>query len=129
MEMLFHYTSPEGLIGIVKERCLWATSAFYLNDSQELLGGIEIARKQLESIADESASQDQRARINWLLHDIRNVGTVQSKAAFICSLSSERDLLSQWRAYCRGGGFSIGFPADQLRDIAAAQQFSLNECI
>jgi hypothetical protein len=127
-ERLFHYTTPDGLIGIVRDNSLWATSAFYLNDSQELIGGIEIARKQLEAFK-QSADMEQKNRIDWLLNDIRSVGTVRSKAAFVCSLSSEHDLLSQWRAYCCGGGFSIGFPVDQFREAIGAQDFSLNECI
>lgn len=127
-ELLFHYTTPDGLIGIVSNNALWATSVFYLNDSQELIGGINIARKHLNDLRANS-TDEQDARIAWLLHDTRNVGTAQSKAVYVCSLSSEPDRLSQWRAYCRGGGFSIGFPADQLRDAAESQQFTLNECV
>jgi hypothetical protein len=128
-ERLYHYTTPEGLIGIVKNNCLWATSVFYLNDAQELIGGVQIARKHLEAIRDNSTGKDEKARVEWLLNDVRNVGTAQSMDAFVCSLTSAPDLLSQWRAYCRGGGFSIGFPADQLRDAVAQHKFSLNECV
>jgi len=125
--MLFHYTSAEGLIGIVRDKCLWATSAFYLNDSQELLGGIELARSQLQELR-KDANTAERDRIDWLLHDIRLLGTAQSMDAYVCSLSTEPDLLSQWRAYCRGGGFAIGFPVDHLRDHVAKKKFALREC-
>ncbi len=128
-EKIFHYTTPDGLIGIVSKNCLWATSVFYLNDSHEMIGGIQIARKQLETLRINSADKDQANRIEWLLNDTRRVGTVQSMTAYVCSLSSKEDQLSQWRAYCRGGGFSIGFPADQLREAVAAQSFSLDECV
>jgi len=127
--MLYHYTTPDALIGIIKNSCLWATSVFYLNDAHELIHGIEIARRQLERLRASSSAQNEKSRVDWLLGDIRNVGTARSKAAFVCSFSPERDLLSQWRAYCRGGGFSIGFPSDQLAQAVAAQGFSLNECI
>ena len=33
---LYHYTSLEGLRGIVDSRTLWATDIRYLNDAQEL---------------------------------------------------------------------------------------------
>jgi hypothetical protein len=86
-EMLFHYTTPDGLIGIVRDNCLWASSVFYLNDAQELIGGIEIARQQLEALRNNSADNNEGNRIDWLLNDIRNVGTVRSKAAFVCGSS------------------------------------------
>lgn len=46
-----------------------------------------------------------------------------------CSLSAESDLLSQWRAYCPGGGFSIGFPEDQLREAVIPHDFALAPCV
>jgi len=128
-EWLFQYTSPDGLIGIVSNKCLWASNAFYLNDAHELSGGMNIAGKQLEALCHNSADANERNRIEWLLNDIRHMGTVRSKAAFVCSFSTEKDLLSQWRGYCRGGGFSIGFPVDQLRKTIATQGFSLSECV
>ncbi|MGY4497915.1 hypothetical protein ACVWYH_001846 [Bradyrhizobium sp. GM24.11] len=44
---------------------------------------------------------------------------------FVGSLTSEGDLLSQWRGYNRGQGFSIGFSADWLLQNAAAQDFDI----
>jgi len=32
---LFHYTTAHGLLGIIKDRCLFATHASFLNDSSE----------------------------------------------------------------------------------------------
>src|SRR5664279_3168950 len=34
--ILYPYTSKEGLLGILKDKCLRCTSIFYLNDSTEL---------------------------------------------------------------------------------------------
>ncbi len=128
-DKLFHYTTADGLIGIIKDWSLWATNAFYLNDSQEVIGGVEIARRILKELRASSQQKDQADRIDWLLNDTRNVGTVRSKPAYVCCLSSERDQLSQWRAYCRGGGFAIEFPTVYLREALAEQGFSLDECI
>jgi hypothetical protein len=33
---LYHYTSIEGLMGILTNRSLWATEIYFLNDTQEL---------------------------------------------------------------------------------------------
>jgi len=129
MEWLYHYTTPEGLIGIIRDNCLWATDVFYVNDSDELIGGVRLAHKQLGMIRRSMTDAQQAERIDWLLHDTRDIGTAKFKTAFVCSLSDQGDLLSQWRAYCRRGGFAIGFPAQQLREKVEAQQFTLQQCI
>jgi hypothetical protein len=127
-EWLYHYTTPGGLIGIVSSNCLWATDALYLDDAHELAGGIALARRQLQEVASGTTDDEQRARIAWLLHDTRDLGTPRLMSTFVCSLSSESDLLSQWRSYCPEGGFAIGFPAGQLREAIAHQQFVLSKC-
>jgi len=35
-DIIFHYTSLEGLLGIIKSKSIWATNVFYLNDASEL---------------------------------------------------------------------------------------------
>ena len=34
--IIYHYTSPEGILGIIESNSLWATDINYLNDSSEL---------------------------------------------------------------------------------------------
>ena len=34
---LYHYTTPQGLIGIVNNNELWASDIFSLNDAEELM--------------------------------------------------------------------------------------------
>jgi hypothetical protein len=130
MDHLYHYTTPDGLIGIVKSNSLWATNVLYLNDSRELIGGIDIAREQLRGISNATDDQHTARRVEWLLHDIRDFGKAfHTKPVFVSALTTQNDQLSQWRAYCRGGGFAIGFPADQLRDCIQEQCFDLHECV
>ncbi len=53
-----------------------------------------------------------------------------ARRIYVFSMSEERDLLSQWRAYCpKSGGYSIGFPSVQLRLMAAKQSFVLCRCV
>jgi hypothetical protein len=44
-DLLWHYTTPEGLTGIIESNSLWATDVFYLNDLTEFMYGINIARR------------------------------------------------------------------------------------
>jgi hypothetical protein len=34
-ELLYHYTTQHGLLGILKQKCIWATHIRYLNDTSE----------------------------------------------------------------------------------------------
>jgi hypothetical protein len=55
-EFLYHYTSQDGLLGIVKSGTLWSTNIFYMNDSTEFrqpLGMLrERVNKELQSRQD-----------------------------------------------------------------------------
>src|ERR1017187_7947153 len=42
---LCHYTSQEGLIGILTHKMMYATDATYLNDSQEAVYAVSLATK------------------------------------------------------------------------------------
>jgi hypothetical protein len=47
-EHLYHYTTAEGLVGIVRDRKLWATDIFHLNDRREFIHGIKLAVEELQ---------------------------------------------------------------------------------
>src|ERR1700727_58993 len=47
-KVLYHYTSAEGLKGIIENNELWATSAYYLNDSAEMFYGYNVLREVLD---------------------------------------------------------------------------------
>ena len=46
---LFHYTSAEGLLGILRDQRVWASDPEYLNDYTELRYGEELVARALES--------------------------------------------------------------------------------
>jgi hypothetical protein len=37
---MYHYTTQAGLLGILRDNCIWATAAQYLNDSSEYAYGL-----------------------------------------------------------------------------------------
>jgi hypothetical protein len=136
---LFHYTSPAGLIGILSNRSLWATDVQHMNDLKELRQAIETAqiyinnkinalyRGQVNSSFREANKSDRHAAILQLMS-----GHVGSHGAgiFVVSLTEQRDLLSQWRAYCPpGGGYAFGLPTSKLLGLAERQDFYLTPCV
>ena len=48
-DILYHYTSAEGLLGIVWTREIWSTNVLYLNDTSELSHATEVLASELET--------------------------------------------------------------------------------
>jgi hypothetical protein len=130
-ELLYHYTTQHGLLGILKHKCIWATHIRYLNDTSEgnivpqvillefssryntvplfqMLGmATDKATGAVESV-DEDALGQGTTMASW----------VTSQNVFVSSFSENGNSLSQWRAYSeRSGGYGIGFRPEYLRVI------------
>lgn len=130
--LLFHYTSATGLIGILRSREAWASNVAFLNDIKEVDHAVEYARLAIDNAfgVGRIGPVFVDTRDMALLEDMRLYVGSAAKRYYIFSLSEERDLLSQWRAYCPpGGGYSIGFPTKQLGLMANEQGFTLAPCI
>jgi hypothetical protein len=124
-DILFHYTSPRGLIGIITSKILWASRIQYLNDSQEYLYSLNL----LEKVINDYKTIDERhkERLNTFYTMFQYAENVN---IFVASLSENGDLLSQWRAYCPpSGGYSIGFSYDYLQRVLKINNFHLAPCI
>lgn len=107
---IFHYTSAQGLIGILNNKTLWATHYNYLNDQTEFNHAKKIILNTIEESENPLVIRYKEILIECLTQ-IYNI-----YAVYTCSFSEEKNLLSQWRAYCPfEGGFSIGFNLDELK--------------
>jgi hypothetical protein len=124
---LYHYTSQLGLLGILKSDTLWASKIHYLNDSTEFRIALDLAKEVLNERLVKEVGARNREKIECLLDDIP---TIQKINVCVVSLSQNRDLLSQWRAYGGSvGGFSIGFKSSTLLACASNQGFNLVRCV
>lgn len=126
---IYHYTTCEGLFGIVQSQAIWATDVFYLNDSQEFRHGIGLAKDRLKMLRENATDKQMKIDLYDLSQHLEELRPGNCKPVYVCSFSEQADVLSQWRAYCRGGGFAIGFPRELLRREAAKRGFKLNRCI
>lgn len=101
-DILYHYTSADGLVGILRQHVLWASDSRCLNDTLEFRLGLSIA---LDTLGRHRGFQPLR---NW----VEGVIDTWSRDAglFVVCFSRDGDLLSQWRAYGRDGqGYCLGF--------------------
>ena len=126
--ILYHYTTPEGVIGILSSNRLWATDIRYLNDSSELLYAYEITLQELHERGKESESQ----LINTLIEQVQSALHPSNKEniAYVACFCEKGDLLSQWRAYGNHvGGYAVGFQADRMKGSQFPPLFQLKRVI
>lgn len=113
--VLWHYTTAAGLMGIVETDRLWATDTRFLNDSQEISYGMQLARRTLAEF-DVTGLQGATSRFVAGLADPQR-RVLESFAdrhlrVFVACFCGDGDLLSQWRGYAgrdSAGGYALGF--------------------
>jgi Protein of unknown function (DUF2971) len=119
-ETIFHYTTAEGLLGIVRSNRLWASDLLYMNDSTEVEYGRKLIIEVAAGVADEakcSMAQMLCKSIDTVLYPVGMV----SGGFYAACFCAEGDLLSQWRGYSGGvGGYALGFRSRDLQPIRAS---------
>jgi hypothetical protein len=127
-QIVYHYTSQDVLLKIVKSGMLWATDILYMNDSDEFTYATKIA----EEVA-EFYTPDQRKLLKGVFQELsEGMPWVREFSVYVVSFSAQGDLLSQWRAYCPPyGGVSLGFCAVDLANVAQEHphNFAFEQCI
>lgn len=134
--VLYHYTSTDGLIGIVRNQQLWATDIEYLNDSEELThvsteltGRIDSKIMSLGGAQIKNDREDPRSSQILVLLKLREyIGFVQAheneERAYITCFCEKDDLLSQWRGYAGAGGYALGFNSLKLDPVQSDGLFT-----
>ena len=89
-----------------------------MNDAREALYGLDTIEHALKSLdlPTGMGTEVRRRALGWF-QDIRT--REEFWRSYIACLSFVGDDLSQWRAYGRPRGFSVGFDAAQLRSLCA----------
>ncbi|MEW8436923.1 MAG: DUF2971 domain-containing protein [Candidatus Thiodiazotropha taylori] len=124
---LFHYTTLQGLTGIVESSKLWATNVFYLNDASEVKHAASLLKlaidKKLQSKNDNKELLTQLS--SWLTSS-----HIERHQFFVSSFTEQSNLLSQWRGYSKlGQGVSIGLSHELMIYACAEQDFTIVKCI
>jgi hypothetical protein len=83
-----------------------------MNDEQELTYPVRLARAVVTKITEREPDERLR-RFFSVIADSLESHTIY-KAWYIASFTSEGNSLSQWRAYCSNGGYSLGFDGQRL---------------
>jgi hypothetical protein len=119
MTLIHHYTDSGGLLAIIETKTIRATDVWFMNDSAEATFGWERIERFLVDKTPSSARE--REVIEIALVALRGVrDSVDFPGSYIACFSEKENDLSQWRAYGRGKGFSIGFDSEELDELAHA---------
>jgi hypothetical protein len=140
---LYHYTTAEGLLGIMKSQCLRATNIAFLNDAEERIGYLN---KRMPYVIERSV----RSVVNSFWDDPKTRGVIEQSGGkensirslsdqliaaikdhlisfdepYVVSFCATKDvniardgLLSQWRGYGVDGGYAIVFDTSGLESL------------
>jgi hypothetical protein len=102
--LVWHYTSPEGLSGILEHHVLWATSGAFMNDFHELRTGSRRLYRYFEKV-----SPSLEPEVAAAMEDAIRNHAVDAQSAYIVSASRDPDSLTLWRNYGKHSiSYSIG---------------------
>ena len=133
-DAVFHYTSAEGLFGILSSGQLWSTAHVATNDESEFTYGQGVLASTLE---DSRATGHMNERVDAALTALdmqfdRAAARFEEDLVFVmdhfvtayvtsfCRARSQEDyldgLLSQWRGYGGAAGYAIEFSRSKLQE-------------
>ena len=115
-DIVYHYTSADGLRGILNSKsvCLRMTDSRFLNDKEEITHGSQLVKKLIDEYDNNPEATlpgipSHTEFMSMLL------GSIADRSFYSTSFSSETEQLSQWLSYCpQQGGYAIGFDKQQL---------------
>jgi hypothetical protein len=121
---LYHYTTQAGLLGIVRDKKIWASHTQYLNDAREFHHAISLVEEQLAEMNRPGSYEDrERGLLDEMKQELKGIEGIN---VCVCSFSEDGDVLSQWRAYGdRASGFALGFSGAFLRSVSKGLGFYL----
>ena len=114
---VYHYTSAEGISGIIDKHEIWMSNTAFMNDTTELK-----ALEKATGIKDSDFTND-AVKEEWRGRGPQ-AGSYERNQYYMASFSRKKDSLEQWRAY---GNFCIGFDAGKLAIIR--RKIFLYECL
>jgi hypothetical protein len=121
---LHHYTTAGGVLGIVSDRSIFGTHHRFLNDSLEILWGQQVIAGHIDQYI-QAAEEPARTT----LQRFRNLQVEQYCDIYVACFCAKDNLLSQWRAYGRGGGYALAFRGLDLYECQRRQNRSLRRVI
>ncbi len=103
---LFHYTTLEGLMGILETRSIWLSEIRCFKDAHEFQYGMSVISKAI----DEAIQGESDRSVVKFLKQIPEMLALHADIyhVFVACFCEDGSLLSQWREYANnGGGYAL----------------------
>ncbi len=116
---LWHYTSCQGMVGIIMTRKIWATDILYLNDRLEYKLAVDLVLNELNQPGVLCHyDKEERTYLKSFCAYLQGVpGGDTEQGIYVCSFSSQGDDRVAWEIYGdHGRGYCIGFDYQDLRE-------------
>ena len=136
--LLYHYTTQEGLLGIVGAQELWATDVRFLNDIREFEDGLNVAIGMARQCSF-GAGEDGPRIVSYLenvlrwsfskrpIYSVSFTGPLKKGEELFSSIDDPGDRLNMWRSYSEHGiAYSIGLLRKGL--ITDIEGVDIQEC-
>lgn len=110
--LISHYTTLEGLQGIVNSNSLWASNALFLNDRAELEHALKASEQVIKKLSSDNAQKAWSPMLERVFSELADGARPDTYVTCFCR---DDDNLSQWRGY--GGdvqGISVTFERARL---------------
>lgn len=128
--LLWHYTTQNGLLGILQSGKFWASHIAYLNDSRELHYAVDLFSTVLDEHVKKTGIKPEYPKMvqGYIGYIAKMTG--QLGGPFVVSFSLKENDLSQWRAYSGSGvGYALGFEPDHFPETSEQWPMRLDKCI
>ena len=103
---VWHYTTADGLIGILSNNVLWASSAAFMNDHREIKTGYDLWTKAVAEYTARTEGQVD-AKNHEFIEQLGNIFSADDPAiVYVVSACQDGDNLTMWRNYT---GNQVGF--------------------
>ncbi|TAM79773.1 MAG: DUF2971 domain-containing protein [Acidobacteria bacterium] len=124
---LYHYSTADGLKGIIEKNELWASSAYFLNDWTEITYGCGLVTEVLDNWILKNPGPETSLALDFAQQLRQRFGEDLLKGKviepiYLACFCEDDNLLSQWRNYGQSGGYSLGF-AVPAPDLTTGQGF------
>lgn len=112
-EIVYHYTSQDAFLNIMREKTLRFSNVHYMNDAQEFSHILSLIKVALEEQLGSGGNNEA------LFQAVVNQVSKLHRDIYACCFSCNMNDLNQWRAYGNSSpGYSIGFFKKKLEEAA-----------
>lgn len=131
MGIVYHYTSPQGALGILQNRTIWFTDCEFMNDQAELVYCCDLLESVWLDACEKFGFAEDLGRLGvrfcpdpysdiYLSEHADSDGTYHGTTVrrYILSASRDEDCIGIWNGFVKstsGFGYALGFDEDVLK--------------